>query len=231
MHVFIGTSDVGFTPGQWNVRGPVRAGDLDGFSEGDSVLIVDGYFGTQRALTIAEIRAAISRGVDLWGAVSMGALRAAECAPLGMKPIGTIAQLVVDGQICSDSDLSVGVSADGGCTVPFINVRYLSRQLLDAGYAIEPVREFLGEMRAKHFSVRTPKVLRDAAIRILGAEVEDYVTRRSEQADILAWDLKAMDLLCVFDQLDGGLANAIEVSGPIPRSINSLLSSTPQVLV
>src|SRR3569832_1918730 len=48
------------------------------------VAIVDGEFGQSLAVSVTEIKAALARGVEVWGASSMGALRAAECAGLGM---------------------------------------------------------------------------------------------------------------------------------------------------
>ena len=55
-----------------------------------SILLVDGVFGTEPAVRHAEILWAMSRGVRVVGAASMGALRAAELQSQGMIGIGLI---------------------------------------------------------------------------------------------------------------------------------------------
>ena len=52
--------------------------------------IVDGYFQRVPAVWHKEILWALSRGVHVFGAASMGALRAAELAPFGMRGVGKI---------------------------------------------------------------------------------------------------------------------------------------------
>ena len=54
--------------------------------------LVDGYFGGAAAVWHKEILYALSLGVRVLGASSMGALRAAECAAYGMEPVGEIAR-------------------------------------------------------------------------------------------------------------------------------------------
>jgi hypothetical protein len=54
------------------------------------IAIVDGYFERMAAVWHKEILFAIERGVEVWGASSMGALRAAELAPFGMRGVGRV---------------------------------------------------------------------------------------------------------------------------------------------
>src|SRR5688500_13179185 len=61
-----------------DLRPPIRRGDLDGIAAGAIVGIVDGLFAQTLAISPGEIREAIERGVTVYGAGSMGALRAAE---------------------------------------------------------------------------------------------------------------------------------------------------------
>ena len=59
--------------------------------------IVDGYFQWVPAVWHKEILWAIDQGVHVFGAASMGALRAAELAPFGMRGVGRIFEAYRDG--------------------------------------------------------------------------------------------------------------------------------------
>lgn len=62
-----------------------------------AVGIVDGYFESVPAVWHKEILWAIGQGVHVFGAASMGALRAAELAAFGMRGIGVIFEAYRDG--------------------------------------------------------------------------------------------------------------------------------------
>ena len=69
--------------------------------------IVDGYFETVPAVWHKEILLAMSRGVHVFGAASMGALRAAELHCFGMVGIGTVFEWYRDGKITADDEVAV----------------------------------------------------------------------------------------------------------------------------
>src|SRR4030095_12095643 len=71
---------------------PIRRGDLPAViaNGARSVGIVDGEFGQSLAVSVMEVCAALRQGVRIWGAASMGALRAAECRSMGMTGGGSI---------------------------------------------------------------------------------------------------------------------------------------------
>lgn len=75
------------------LRAPAAQGDLlQATFEGASVIgLVDGNFEAVASVWHKEILFALSKGVRVMGAASMGALRAAECATFGMQPIGKVA--------------------------------------------------------------------------------------------------------------------------------------------
>lgn len=92
-----------------DVRGPARWGDVaqavrDGATR---IGIVDGYFEQTRSVWHKEIIFALSSGARVAGAASLGALRAAECEPFGMVPIGTIANAYISGELFDDSDVAL----------------------------------------------------------------------------------------------------------------------------
>src|SRR4051794_37877247 len=63
----------------------------------DRIVLIDGYFERMAAVWHKEILFAIERGIEVWGASSMGALRAAELAPFGMIGVGEIYQAFARG--------------------------------------------------------------------------------------------------------------------------------------
>jgi hypothetical protein len=80
---------------------PVRQGDVHRAVQRlkPSVIgIVDGYFHQTPAVWHREILWAMTRGVHVVGAASMGALRAAELLPFGMRGIGRVFEAYRDGR-------------------------------------------------------------------------------------------------------------------------------------
>jgi len=86
---------------------PVRQGDV--YRAGSllgprAIGIVDGYFQWSPAVWHKEILWAIDQGIHVFGAASMGALRAAELAPFGMRGVGRIFEAYRDGVLAGSGD-------------------------------------------------------------------------------------------------------------------------------
>ncbi|MBP2572347.1 hypothetical protein J2767_003525 [Agrobacterium tumefaciens] len=92
-----------------DIRGPAACGDIfDAVRQGIGAIgLIDGLYGDCAAVWHKEILYALSSGVSIFGAASMGALRAAECASFGMIGIGEIFEAYRDGQRFSDADVAV----------------------------------------------------------------------------------------------------------------------------
>ena len=73
-------------------------------SEPQAIGIIDGYFQWAPAVWHKEILWAIQQGVHVFGAASMGALRAAELAPFGMRGVGRIFEAYRDGVLPGSGD-------------------------------------------------------------------------------------------------------------------------------
>jgi hypothetical protein len=131
---------------------PVAMGDVLRALAGRpaAIGIIDGVFETVPAVWHKEILFALSQGVRVYGASSMGALRAAELHSLGMRGIGRIFEDYRDGVLEDDDEVAVAHhDAAGGfrplCD-PLVNIRaalaraeslglltpQLARQLLDS---------------------------------------------------------------------------------------------------
>lgn len=109
--LFAGPSLAGadFDLGGIELRPPAAHGDVAAavLQGATSIGLVDGLFDAVAAVWHKEILFALSRGVQVLGAASMGALRAAECAAFGMQPVGEIARSYLSG--ARDDDADVGL--------------------------------------------------------------------------------------------------------------------------
>lgn len=91
------------------ILAPVAAGDLLRLSlkAGDLVAIIDGLYFQTASVRHKELLDLLARGIHVWGAASMGALRASELAPFGMRGFGTIFQAYQNGEIDGDDEVAV----------------------------------------------------------------------------------------------------------------------------
>lgn len=71
------------------------------------IAIIDGQFEQTASVWHKEILWALSQGIPVYGASSMGALRAAEMWQLGMIPIGQIAQDYIENQVQDDDEVAL----------------------------------------------------------------------------------------------------------------------------
>jgi hypothetical protein len=90
-------------------------------------LLIDGVFHHDLAVTPKETLSACRR-VPLYGAASMGALRAVECRPFGAIPLGAIARWFESGTIDGDDEVAVAMNPQThvALSVPAVNVRYVA---------------------------------------------------------------------------------------------------------
>jgi hypothetical protein len=93
----------------YEVRPPAGVGDVLRASRErvQRIAIIDGYFERMAAVWHKEILVALAKGIAVWGAASMGALRAAELAPFGMIGVGAIYQAFARGVLTRDDEVAV----------------------------------------------------------------------------------------------------------------------------
>ena len=93
----------------------------------DVIALIDGVFHQRLSVWHKEILYAIERGVLVYGASSMGALRAAETAGYGMRGVGRIYRMYADGVLEDDDEVALAhADADDGyqkTSEPMVNVR------------------------------------------------------------------------------------------------------------
>jgi hypothetical protein len=90
-------------------RGPVARGDVLRASEEQPavICIIDGYFEHRPAVTHKEILWAMKRGIPVFGASSMGALRAAELSAYGMVGVGVVFDNFMTGRLEDEDEVAV----------------------------------------------------------------------------------------------------------------------------
>ena len=90
-------------------RAPARMGDVyrATLQGPDVILIIDGYFEQVPSVWHKEVLFALSQGVQVWGASSMGALRAAELHAFGMRGIGRIFEAYASAAINDDDEVAI----------------------------------------------------------------------------------------------------------------------------
>jgi hypothetical protein len=112
-----------------DIRPPVKRGDLQTVLEQDenpkTILILDGLYGGNLAVTPTECRRLLFGGWTLIGASSMGALRASDLWSVGMIGIGEVYNMFRLGYLRSDADVAVTYSAVDytECTASIVHVR------------------------------------------------------------------------------------------------------------
>lgn len=132
---------------------PVSRGDLArARKQGASVLLViDGQFHHHEALPVREVVDVARDGAAVYGAASMGALRAAECWPVGVRGVGLVYRWFRSGCLESDDEVAVTTDPDDGfraLSVPLVNfraaaARAVRRRLIDrraGGALVEEAR-------------------------------------------------------------------------------------------
>lgn len=117
-----------------DVRPPAQMGDIYlAAQSGASVIgLIDGYFQGAASVWHKEILWAIEQGVAVFGASSMGALRAAELCKFGMVGVGDIFEAFRDGALQDDDEVAVlhGPAELGYPSLcePMVNIRATLRK-------------------------------------------------------------------------------------------------------
>ena len=93
----------------WDWRPPVRQGELyrAALARPNAIGIIDGYFEVVPTAWHKEILWAMAAGIHVYGAASIGALRAAELDSFGMHGIGRVYAAFRDGVLQDDDEVAV----------------------------------------------------------------------------------------------------------------------------
>lgn len=150
------------------LRPPAAKGDVLAAVRGGArrIGIIDGTFDHGAAIWHKEILYALDQGIEVMGAASMGALRAAECAAFGMIGIGRIYDDYAAGRRHADSDVALvhGPAELGfpSLTDALVDVEATLGRLLEGDVLTqEQYRDLTRTARQQHFKERRWSALCD----------------------------------------------------------------------
>jgi ribosomal protein S12 methylthiotransferase accessory factor len=157
-------------------RPPIKRGDLDDVPPGAIVGIIDGVFAQTLAISPGEIREAIGRGVAIYGAASMGALRAAEVPKV--VGVGRVFEMYRSGTIERDDEVALLFHPDTyePLTEPLVNVRYAVERLVRSATLSRNAGDALIKACSQlHFTERTYETIFKTSKLAHNADVEDII--------------------------------------------------------
>lgn len=150
------------------LHAPIRRGDIpavvDSESRPGTIAVIDGVFHSQETLTLMEIRGAVAKGWALIGCSSMGALRAIEAAPLGMKGFGLVYRWLRLYRVEDDDEVAQILHPDTfePLSLAMVDVRWhVSRLRKDGSLSGAQAREIVGAVKSRYYPHRTRRLLVD----------------------------------------------------------------------
>ncbi|MBQ2635267.1 MAG: TfuA-related McrA-glycine thioamidation protein [Methanobrevibacter sp.] len=147
---------------------PIKRGDLSqALKENPDIIgIIDGVFHQNSAVGHKEILSVLKKGIKVFGASSMGALRASELDTLGMTGIGYVYNQYASGEVDSDDDVAVMLDSETlePLSEPLINMKYVFENAADANVlTLDEKEELLAIAKKTYYPKRTyAKTLSDS---------------------------------------------------------------------
>ncbi len=142
---------------------PICRGDLARLPEHVRFVgIVDGEFFQRLAVSPKEVLAVLQRGVKVFGASSMGALRAVETEMFGTIGLGEVFAMFRDGVLDGDDEVALVYEPETyrKLSEPLVNLRAAVRQSVAAGVICDAhAVRLIAEMKATYFPHRSYKAL------------------------------------------------------------------------
>lgn len=148
-------------------RGEIHRAALD---EVAAIGLIDGYYDAVPAVLHREILFALSRGIPVYGAASIGALRAAELEPCGMVGIGAIFEDYRAGRLTGDDEVALlHAPAELGyrpLVDALVNIRATMAQAVACGrLSANAADELIRSAKSKSFRERKFEELVEQAVR------------------------------------------------------------------
>ena len=184
--------------------------------------IIDGFFGNTPSVWHKEILFAISHGIEVAGAASTGALRAAELAPYGMRGLGRIYRLYRRASIADDDEVCVTHAIAEmdfmPLSEPMISIRYTLRDLRRRGViSMQEESAIAATLKAAHFSERTLDRLDAAIVQHIPAPRADAVSGAFRAA---RRDAKGDDARLLLEYLSRPAEPLAQPTWEFPRTVH-----------
>jgi YcaO-like protein with predicted kinase domain len=143
-------------------RPPARQGDVyrAALEHPAAIGLIDGYFDAVPSVWHNEILWAMEQGIRVYGAASMGALRAAELAAFGMIGVGWIFEMYRDSTLVDDDEVAVlhgpGATSYIQVTEPIVNLRATMNEAVRTdAVAYDNAAIIIASAKCLHYKLRT----------------------------------------------------------------------------
>lgn len=183
------------------ILGPVVKGDIYAQTSlgRRKILIIDGYFERATPVWHREILDAMDAGVEVVGAASMGALRAAELYQYGMRGIGQVFEWYRDSIIDGDDEVALLHGDEEVAFVPLsqplVNIRYCLNLAVKDGYiSFDSAKSVLNRARNTYFGERDLDYLTNHMDSLCRTRFLDYVKT-------IDFDIKRKDAVRAIESL------------------------------
>jgi hypothetical protein len=198
------------------VRGPVRAGDLDGFDAGQIVVIIDGDLTPNKLITSEEIQRLVEHGVRAFGAASVGAWRASDRST-GMRGFGWVYEAYRRGTLVGRDEIAAlyDPTSHQRLTMPLVNVRfYLEAEVVRGALPGRLAARAMRGVKQVPLADRDSETLARTVAEITAIPPAPFLDIKAEDArGILSVvrSLYARSVECEFDKADrhGGHQQAV----------------------
>ncbi|QMV13918.1 TfuA-like protein [Vibrio spartinae] len=188
-------------------RPPAKQGDiyLATHDKPKVIVLIDGYFESVPAVWHKEILYALSLGINVYGCASMGALRAAELASLGMEGFGEVFKRFHSGELEDDDEVALvhGPAELGypAISVPMVNIR-ATLAAATQNQIITPHEEarLTEVLKQHHYPQRTYQQLKQQATALLSEEKSLLLQIFIEQHTV---NIKKQDAVALLEHLNG----------------------------
>lgn len=180
---------------------PVRQGELFQAVQKRprAVGIIDGFFDGVPAVLHKEILWAMNEGAEVFGAASMGALRAAELHTFGMRGVGSIFEAYRDGQLTDDDEVALlhGPAETGYMPLsePMVNIRATAAAAVSENVLAQPEADLIPDVaKGQFYQERTWRSVLSEAEAVLSADAherfaawlpDNMVDQKSMDAELL----------------------------------------------
>jgi hypothetical protein len=179
-------------------RPPARKGDIYAVltSAVRRIILVDGIFHSGPSVWQREILAALDEGIEVFGASSMGALRAAELHPFGMVGCGTVFEWFRSGWLDGDDEVALRHGPEDlgyrALSEPLVNIRATLRRAVHCGEISQAEHDDLVlAMKRTHYAERSYRAV--AHCPVVQAWPEERRARIAAFLASRAVDVKADD--------------------------------------
>jgi hypothetical protein len=154
---------------------PVKRGDLSSIMPFDPEVIgiIDGEFYQSLAVSPKEILPFLEKGVRVYGAASMGALRAVELEKFGMIGIGRVFRLFRRGLLECDDEVALTYCpwSYKAHSEPLVNTRYALRSAIMNGILTRTeAGTIVASLKKTHFPERTRALMLRFSCDVMGTD-------------------------------------------------------------